>query len=246
MKPVIKILIVFCLCIVVPTASAQDVVFKCANNYYAVKSSNWDAPLSELPTKRYMNFVNLNQLTLPFSGGWQGLDEQVRAVVQLDQRRLLLKEVLMYEDTVGDNLIGELRYKLKITPYYYLPITINFNYKGEIGVINNMMLSMSASLNYTYCDAIEIAQSSVEFYSFLKTNQVFDAMHGKILGAIPNIRLHYSNYFNAWVWEVYAMAQQSTTKDGYKNGKVAYIDAQLGKLLLVTSYRHFSDEVSLN
>ena len=241
-----KIVVVFLFVAASSLLQAQDVVFKCGDNYYAVKSSNWDAPLSDLPTRRYMNYVNMHLLHLPFENGWQGLDSQVRKVVKLNQRVLRLKEVLVYADTVANDIVGELRYKLRITPYYYLPVAVYFNKKGDVNVANEMLLGMSSSLDYTYCDAIEIAKSSMEFSSFLRNNEVFDTTHGKRLGAIPNIRLSYSNYFKTWVWEVYATAQHSSQKAGFKNGKVAYVDAQKGELLLVTDYGHFSDEASLN
>jgi hypothetical protein len=243
-KRILKIQIGILMLAFTSQLNAQDVVFKCAGTYYAVKSSSWNTPLSNLPTKRYMKSVNMHLLTLPFQNGWQGLDDKVRSVVQLNQDTLRLKEVIVYADTVAD-VIGELLYKLRITPYYYLPVAVYFDKDGGVNVNDEMLLGMSASLDYNYCDAIQIAKSSTEFSDFLMQNQVYDAMHGKTLGAIPNVRLSYSNYFKTWVWEVYATAQYFAKNKGIKIGKVAYVDAQQGKLLMVNDYGHFSDEASL-
>jgi hypothetical protein len=84
-----------------------------------------------------------------------------------------------------------LLYKLRITPYYYLPVAIYFNKDGGVNVNDEMLLGMSESLDYNYCDAIEIVKSSTAFSDFLMQNQVYDAMHGKTIGAIPNVRLSF-------------------------------------------------------
>jgi len=244
-KTILKIHIGILVLVFASQLNAQDVVFKCAGTYYAVKSSSWNTPMSSLPTQRYMTSVNMHLLHLPFENGWQGLDDKVRSVVQLNQRMLRLQEVIVYADTV-DGVVGELRYKLKITPYYYLPVAVYFYENGQVNVDDEMLLGMSASLSFDYCDAIEIAKSSTEFSAFLMQNQVYDAMHGKTLGAIPNIRLSFSTYFNTWIWEVYATAQCLAKNKDIKFGKVAYVDAQQGKLLMVTDYGHFSDKASLN
>lgn len=224
--------------------NAQDVVFKCKGHYYAIKSSSWDTPIEETYS-RYMMYVNMNQLTLPFSGGLKELTNQVEEQIGFSRSNFRLKEVLLYADS-NQVLAGELRYKLKITPYYYHPVSIPFTKNGLIVIPKSWYPNDSRAIKYNYCDAIEVARTSKEFERFLLKNEYYDKLHQKKLGGITNIRITYSQKYKTWVWELYATAGNNFLKSLIIHGKVAYVDAATGKLIAIANYRHFNEEASLH
>ena len=144
MRNVITVFILFV--ILLQSVIAQDVVFPCNGNNYTIKSSSWPTPKSSSSFKRFMTHVNLKSLQLPFAKTLDSLESEVRRSTGFSMQQLRLKEVIMFNEPEQANYIGELRYKLKITPYYYVPVIIGFNQKGELANIHGTNFNLNAGI----------------------------------------------------------------------------------------------------
>jgi hypothetical protein len=234
-----KIIIIASCLLALFRVSAQDVVFICNGKYYSIKSSTWDTPLSQHFDK-YAQNVNMDQLQLPFEGGFDKLKNQIKNEFNFNAWSLRFKEILVYDKPVNKQA-GELRYMLKITRYYYLPVSIPFNNDGDI--LSTELAQKINKLNTTidYCYAIQVALRSFEFNEFFQSIDKKNIQHGKSLAAIQNIRLSYIDSKQIWAWSVFTSSVKSVKDHHMEVGKVAYVDALSGELIKVDDFRQFNE-----